>query len=159
MLLKCFIQNGSKFRKFTGFHRTEEGQYSFQSQREIMPKNVQITTQLHSFHMLANYCSQSLKLGFNKQYLNWELPHVQTGFRKGRGTRDQVANIHWIIKKAREFQKKNLFLLYWLRQSLWLCASQETVENSERDGNTRSQVRKQRLELDMEQQNGFQLRK
>ena len=109
MLLKCFIQNGSKFRKFTGFHRTEEGQYSFQSQREIMPKNVQITTQLHSFHMLANYCSQSLKLGFNKQYLNWELPHVQTGFRKGRGTRDQIANIRWIIEKAREFHKNIYF--------------------------------------------------
>ena len=40
-----------------------------------------------------------------QQYVNHELPHVQTGFRKGRGTRDQIANIHWIIKKAREFQK------------------------------------------------------
>ena len=40
-----------------------------------------------------------------QQYVNWELPDVQAGFRKGRGTRDQVANIHWIIEKAREFQK------------------------------------------------------
>ena len=47
-----------------------------------------------------------------QQYVNHELPDVQTGFRKGRGTRDQIANIHWIIKKAREFQKKHLFLLY-----------------------------------------------
>ena len=38
-------------------------------------------------------------------YVNWELPNVQAGFRKGRGTRDQIANIHWIIDKAREFQK------------------------------------------------------
>ena len=38
-----------------------------------------------------------------QQYMNWELPHVQAGFRKGRGTRDQIANIHWIIEKAREF--------------------------------------------------------
>ena len=41
-----------------------------------------------------------------KQYVNCELPDVQAGFRKGRGTRDQIANIHWIIKKEREFQKK-----------------------------------------------------
>ena len=71
-----------------------------------------------------------------QQYMNCEIPDVQAGFRKGRGTRDQIANIHWIIEKAREFQK-NIYLLYWLCRSLWLCGSQETVENSERDGNTR----------------------
>ena len=47
-----------------------------------------------------------------QQYVNRELPDGQAGFRKGRGTRDQIANICWIIKKAREFQKKHLFLLY-----------------------------------------------
>ena len=47
-----------------------------------------------------------------QQYMNRELPDVQAGFRKGRGTRDQIANICWIIEKAREFQKKHLFLLY-----------------------------------------------
>ena len=47
-----------------------------------------------------------------QQYVNYELPDVQARFRKGRGTRDQIANICWIIKKAREFQKKHLFLLY-----------------------------------------------
>ena len=72
-----------------------------------------------------------------EQYVNWEFPDVHAGFRKGRATRDQISNIHWIIKKAREFQKKHLLLLYWLCQSLWLCGSQQTVENSERDGNTR----------------------
>ena len=46
-----------------------------------------------------------------QQYMNCELPDVQAGFRKGRGTRDQMANICWIIEKAREFQKKHLFLL------------------------------------------------
>ena len=46
-----------------------------------------------------------------QQYVNHELPGVQAGFRKGRGTRDQIANIHWIMEKAREFQKKHLFLL------------------------------------------------
>ena len=47
-----------------------------------------------------------------QQYKNYELPDVQAGFRKGRGTRDQIANIQWIIEKAREFQKKHLSLLY-----------------------------------------------
>ena len=70
------------------------------------------------------------------QYVNCELPVVQAGFRKGRGTRDQIANIHnhW---KSKRVPEKHLFLLYWLCQSLWLCGSQSTVENSERDGNTR----------------------
>ena len=47
-----------------------------------------------------------------QQSMNCELPDVYAGFRKGRGTRDQIANIHWIIEKTREFQKKHLFLLY-----------------------------------------------
>ena len=72
-----------------------------------------------------------------QQYVNRELSDVQSGFRKGRGTRDQIANIHWIIEKAREFQKKYLLLLYGLHQSLWLCGSQQTVKNSSGDGNTR----------------------
>jgi len=47
-----------------------------------------------------------------QHYVNCKLPGVQAGFRKGRGIRDQIANIRWIIEKAREFQKKNLLLLY-----------------------------------------------
>ena len=48
-----------------------------------------------------------------QQYVNCELPEVQTGFRKGKGTRDQIVNIHWIIEKAREFQKNIYFLLLY----------------------------------------------
>ena len=47
-----------------------------------------------------------------QQYVNHELPDVQAGFRKGRGTRDQIANIHWIIKKVKRVSEKHLFLLY-----------------------------------------------
>ena len=68
--------------------------------------------------------------------MNRELPDVQAGFRKGRGTRDQIANIRWIIKKAREFQKKTS-ISPLLTMPKHLCGSQLTVENSERDGNTR----------------------
>ena len=71
-----------------------------------------------------------------QQYVNHELPDVQAGIRKGRGTRNQIANICWIIKKIR-VPEKHLLLLYWLCQSFWLCGSQHTVKNSERDGNTR----------------------
>ena len=62
--------------------------------------------------------------------MNGELPDVQTGFRKGRGTRDQTANIHWIKEKAREFQKKHLLFYFD-------CVHHNKLENSERDGNTR----------------------
>ena len=65
-----------------------------------------------------------------QNYVNHEFPDVQPGFRKGRGTRDQIANIHWIIEKASEVQKKHPFLLYWLCQSLGLCGSQQTMKNS-----------------------------
>ena len=66
-----------------------------------MPKNVQTTAQLHSSHTLA----KMLKIlqARLQQYVNQELPDVQAGFRKDRGTRDQIANICWIIEKAREF--------------------------------------------------------
>ena len=60
-----------------------------------------------------------------QQYVNWELSDVQAGFRKGRGTRDQIANSHWIIESKR-IPEKHLLLLYWLCQSLWLCGSQQT---------------------------------
>ena len=71
-----------------------------------------------------------------QQYMNWKLPDVQAGFRKGRGTKGQIANICWITEKVR-VPEKHLFLLYWLCQSLWPCGSQQTVENSSRDRNTR----------------------
>ena len=65
------------------------------------------------------------------QYVNWEIPDVQAGFRKGQVIRDQIANICWIIKKARDLQKMpNLLLLHWLHWSLWLSGSQQTVDNS-----------------------------
>ena len=93
-----------------------------------------------------------------QQYMNRELPDVQAGFRKGRGTRDQIANIHWIIEKAREFQKNICFIDYgeafvWITTNCgkffkrWeyqttLLASWEIC----------MQVKKQQLEPDMEQQ-------
>ena len=74
-----------------------------------MPKNAQTTAQLHSSLTLVKLMLKILQARL-QQYVNRELPDVQAGFRKGRGTRDQIANIRWIMEKAREFQK-NIFLL------------------------------------------------
>ena len=72
-----------------------------------------------------------------QQYVNHELSDVQDGFRKHRYTRDIIANIHWIIEKNKRVPEKDLLLLYWLCQPLWLCGSPQAVENCSRDGNTR----------------------
>ena len=87
-----------------------KGQFSFQSQRKAIPKNAQTAAQLHSSHTILS----KLKIlqARLQQYVNCELPDVQACFRKGRGTRDQIANILWIMEKAREFPEKHLFLLY-----------------------------------------------
>ena len=100
MLLKCCTQYASKRGKLGNGHRTGKGQFSFQFQRRAMPKNVQTAIQLHSFHFLAKMVK--ILQARLQQYVNRELPDVQAGFRKGRGTRDQIANIHWITEKATE---------------------------------------------------------
>ena len=70
-----------------------------------------------------------------QHYKKHELPDVQAGFRKGRGTRDQITNIRWIMEKAREFQK-NIYFCF-IDNDKPLTESQQTKENSSRDGNTR----------------------
>ena len=98
-----------------------------------------------------------------QQYINQELPDVQAGFRKGRGTRDQIANIHWMIKKAREFQKNNYlcFIDYAKafdcvdHNKLWKILKEMEYQTTwTASWETCMQVRKQQLELDMEQQTG-----
>ena len=103
MLRKCCTQYASKFGKLSSGHRTGKGQFSFQPQRKAMPKNAQTTAVAlisHSSKVMLKILQARLQ-----QYVNHELPDVPAGFRKGRGTRDQIANICWIIEKAREFQK------------------------------------------------------
>ena len=69
-------------------------------------------------------------------YVNRELPDVQAGFRKGRGTKDQIATIFWIMGKAREFQK-NIYFCFIDYAKAFNCVDQNKLENSSRDGNTR----------------------
>ena len=129
-------------------------QYSFQSQRKAVLKNVQTTVQLNSFYMLVRLCSKSFKLGFN-----WGIPDVQGGFRKGKDTSDQIANICWIIEKAREYQNIYFcFIGYTKPLTVWITTNcgkflkrweyQTTLPAS---WETRMQVKKQQLEPDVEQ--------
>ena len=69
-----------------------------------------------------------------QQYVNREIPDIQAGFRKGRGTRDQIAYICWIIKKAREFQK-NIYFCFIDYAKAFDCMDNNKLENSSRDGN------------------------
>ena len=101
ILLNDRIQYVSKFRKLSSPHRTIKVQFAFQSQRKTIPKNVETTVLLLSFHMLANLCSKSFKLGFSST--------CTEDFQICRGTRDQIANLRWIIEKGREFQKNSYF--------------------------------------------------
>ena len=71
-----------------------------------------------------------------QQYVNRELPDVQAGFRKGRGTRDQIANICWIMEKASEFQKL-IYFCFIDYAKVFDCVDHKKLENSSRDGNTR----------------------
>ena len=98
-----------------------------------------------------------------QQYVNHELPDVQAGFRKGRGTRGQVANIHWIIEKAWEFQK-NIYFCFIDYAKAFDCVDHKKLWKILKEmgipghltcsWETYMQVRKQQLELDMEQQTG-----
>ena len=96
----------------------------------------------------SNYCTIALISHASKvmlkilqarlqQYVNCELPDVQAGFRKGRGTRYQIANTRWIIKKGRKFQKKNIYFSFIDYVKAFDCVDHNKLENSERDGNTR----------------------
>ena len=98
-----------------------------------------------------------------QQYMNRELPDVQAGFRKGRGARDQIANIHWVIEKVREFQKKFTCALLTMPKPLtvWITTNSgkfwkrwEYQTTWPAPWETGMQVRKHQLELDMEQQTG-----
>ena len=117
------------------FALLEKGQFSFQSQRKAMPKNVQATTQLHSSHTLAKLCSKFSKSGFNSTWSkNFQMFKLYS--EKAEEPEIKLPTFIGSSKKTREFPKKHL-LFYWLHQSLWLCGSQQTVEHSSRVGNTK----------------------
>ena len=133
MLWKCCTQYASKFGKLSSGHRTGKVFIPIpkKGNAKECPNYCTIALISHTSKLMLKTLQARLQ-----HYVNWEIPDVQVGFRKDRRIRDQIANLRWIIEKAR-IPDKLLLLLYWLHQSLWLYRSQQTVENSSRDGNTR----------------------
>ena len=121
-----------------------------------MPKNAQTT--IHASEVMLKILQARLQ-----QYMHRELPDVQAGFRKGRGTRDQIANIHWIMEKATEFQK-NIYFCFIDYAKAFDCVYHNKVWKVLKEMGIPDhltclweicmQVRNQQLELDMEQQAG-----
>ena len=126
--------------------------------------NAKQCSNYHTIVLISHSSNVMLKIlqARLQQYMNCELPDVQGGFRKGRGTRDQIANIRWIMEKAREFQKNIYFCFIdyakafvWItinRGRFWKRWEYRTIWPASWE--TCMQVRKQQLELDMEQQTG-----
>ena len=107
MLWKCCTQYANKFGKLSSGHRTGKSVFI------PIPKkgNAKECSNYHTSTLISHACKVILKIlqARIQQYVNCEPVDIQAGFRKGRGTRDQIANICWIIKKAREFQKNIYF--------------------------------------------------
>ena len=105
-----------------------------------MPKkgNVKECSNYHTIALISHASKVILKIlqARLQQYVNHEPPDVQAGFQKGRGTRDQIANICWIMEKAREFQK-DIYFCFIDYAKAFDCVDHKTVENSERDRNIR----------------------
>ena len=161
MLWKCCIQYASKSGKLSSGQRTGKVQFSFQSQRKAMLKNAQTIAQLHSSHA-SKVMLKILQVRL-QQHMNCELLNANAEFRNSRGTRDQIANICWIMEKAREFQKNIYFCFLTMPKLLtvWITINCGKIWKRWECQTTWSasweicmQVRKQQLELDMEQQTG-----
>ena len=137
MLWKCCTQCASTFEKLSRGHRTGKGQFHSspierQYQRMYCKNYCTIALISHTSKVMLKILQARLQ-----QHMNRELPDVQAGFRKSRGTRDPIANIYWIIEKAREFQKNIYFCFIDYAKAFDCVDHKKTVENSERDGNTR----------------------
>ena len=105
MLWKCCTQYASKFENSAVATRLEKVHFHSNPKECLNYHTIALSS--HASKVMLKILQARLQ-----QYVNRALPDVQAGFRKGRGTRDRIANIRWIINKAREFQKKHLFLLY-----------------------------------------------
>ena len=134
MLWKCCTQYASKLGKFSSGYRTGKDQFSFQSQRKAMPKNVQSTAQLHSSQMLAKQCSKFSKPGFNSTWtVNFQM--FKLDLKKAEHTEIKLLTSAGSSKKQ-EFQK-NIYFSFIDYTRATDCVDHNKLENSERDGNTK----------------------
>ena len=136
MLGNCCTQYVSKFGKLSSAHRTGKCQFSFQSQIKAMPKNAQTTTQLHSTPTLVKSYWKFCKPGFSNRWtVNFQM--FKLDLVKTEEPEITLPTSAGSSKKQENSRKTSTSALL-LHQSLWLCGLQQTVENSSRDGNTRS---------------------
>ena len=162
MLWKCCIQYASRFGKLSSGHRTGKGQFSFQSQRKTMPKNAQTTTQLHSSHTVVKKCSKFFKPGFSNTWaVNFQMSKLVLEKAEEPEIKLPASAGSW--KKQESSRKTSIFALLTMPKSLsvwitincgkfWKRWEYQTI--SPASWETWMQVRKQQLELDMEQQTG-----
>ena len=160
MLWKCCTQYASKFGKLSSGHWVGKGLFSFQFLRKAMPKNAQITTQLHSSHMLVKYCSKFSKSGFNSTWTvkfqmfelvlekaeepAIKLPTFAGSSKKQESSRKTCVSAYWLCQSLLWITTNcGRFWKIWEYQTTWLASWEICM-----------QVRKQQLELDMEQQTG-----
>ena len=136
MLWKWCTQYTRKFGKLSNGHRTRKGQFSFQSQRKAMPKNAQITTQLHSSHVLAKYCSKFFKLGFNKTWTE-KFQMSKLDLEKAEEPEIKLPTSTG-SSKSREFQK-NIYFCFIEYTTAYDCVDQNKWwKILHKNGNTRS---------------------
>ena len=134
ILLKCCTQYASKFGKLSSERRTGKGQFSFQSQKKAMPKNAQTTIQFYSSHTLAKESSKFSKPGFNSTWtMNFQMFNLD--LEKAEEPEIKLPTSSGSSKKQESSRKTSTSISLTMLKSL--CGSQQTVENSSRDGNTR----------------------
>ena len=134
MLLKSCTQYVRKFEKLSSGHRIGTGQCSFQSQRRAMPNSVQTTIQLHSFHMLGRLCSKSFKLLFNRIWTK-NFQTYKLGLEKEEQLEIKLPTFVGSWKNQGSSRKTSTSAFLTMLKPL--CGSQQAVENSWRNGNTR----------------------
>ena len=166
ILWKCYTQYASKFGKLSIGHRTGKGQFLFQSQR-FKSKECSNYSTIALISHTSQLMVRILQIR-HQQYMNCELPDVQVGFRKGKGTRDQIANIHWIIEKGRELQKNTYFCFIDCAKAfdcmhhnkLWKILKEMGIPyhlTCPASWEICMQIKKQQLELEVEKHTGSKL--
>ena len=134
MLWKCCTQYVSKFGKLSSGHRLEKA--SFHSNPKEGKCERMFKLLYNCTHFTCKKVMFKIRQARLQQYVNWEFPDVQAGFRKGRRTRDQIANIQWIIEKVTEFQK-SIYFCFIDYVKAFDCLDHSKLENSEGDGHTK----------------------
>ena len=162
MLWKCCTQYVSKFGKLSSGHRTGKGQISFQFQRKAMPKNAQTTAQLHSSHMLVKQCSKFSKPGFSNTWtVNFQMFKLVLEKAEEPEIKLPTSTRSW--KKPESSRKTSISALLTMPKPLtvWITINcgkfwkrWEYQTTSPASWEICMQIRKQQLELDMEQQTG-----